>query len=155
MTDDETGEGGAVAIGVQVTFDAVDAHRLARFWAEALHYQKEDHSAFIAQLVAAGQLQPADVVDDEGRQAFRDVAACRDPDGAGPRLFFQNVPEPKATKNRVHLDLNVGRVAGRATVEAEAARLMGLGATLAWTSEDRGAYTMTLRDPEGNEFCVH
>jgi len=150
-----------MAIGVRVTFDAVDAHRLARFWADALHYQKEDHSAFIAQLVAAGQLQPADVVDDEGRQAFRDVAACRDPDGAGPRLFFQNVPEPKTTKNRVHLDLNVGRAAveaenvGRAAVEAEAARLMGLGATLAWTSDDRGAYAMTLRDPEGNELCVH
>ncbi len=70
------------------------------------------------------------------------MAACRDPDGSGPRLFFQNVPEPKTTKNRVHLDLNVGR-------------LMGLGATLAWTSDDRGAYAMTLRDPEGNELCVH
>jgi len=140
-----------MAIGVQVTFDAVNAHRLARFWAEALHYQKEDHSALVAQLVAAGQVQPADVVDDEGRQAFHDVAACRDPDGHGPRLFFQNVSEPKTTKNRVHLDLNVGRAA----VEAEAARLMGLGATLAWTSDDRGAYAMTLRDPEGNELCVH
>lgn len=144
-----------MATGVQVTFDAADAHRLARFWAEALHYQKEDHSAFIGQLLAAGNLQSDDVIMDEGHHAFRDVAACRDPDGPGPRLFFQNVPEPKAVKNRVHLDLNIGRAGGRAAVEAEAARLMELGATVAWTSDDRGAYTITMRDPEGNEFCVH
>ena len=41
-----------MAIGVQVTFDAADAHRLARFWAEALRYEKEDHSALVAQLLA-------------------------------------------------------------------------------------------------------
>lgn len=140
-----------MAIGVQVTFDAADAHRLARFWAEALRYEKEDHSALVAQLLATGRLRPDDVVVDEGRQAFRDVAACRDPAGIGPRLFFQNVPEPKVAKNRVHLDLNIGRDG----VEAEAARLLGLGATPAWTSDDRGAHTITLRDPEGNELCVH
>lgn len=144
-----------MATGVQVTFDTVDAHRLARFWAEALHYEKEDHSAVIADLLAAGQLQPDDVVTDEGHAAFRDVAACRDPDGHGPRLFFQNVPEPKTAKNRVHLDLNIGRTGGREGVEAEAARLKDLGASVAWISDDRGAHTITMRDPEGNEFCVH
>jgi hypothetical protein len=144
-----------MATGVQVTFDAVDAHRLARFWAAALHYEKEDHSAFIAQLLADGRVQPEDVIFDEGRHAFRDVAACRDPDGQGPRLFFQNVPEPKTAKNRMHLDLNIGRTGGRAAVEAEAARLMELGATVAWISDDRGAHCITMRDPEGNEFCVH
>jgi hypothetical protein len=42
-----------------------------------------------------------------GRSAFRDVAACRDPSGVEPRLFFQLVPESKVAKNRVHLDIHV------------------------------------------------
>ena len=119
--------------------------------AAALHYQVEDHSGFIAQLLADGRLEPEAVVTYQGRQAFRDVAACRDPEGIGPRLFFQNVPEAKSVKNRVHLDLTIGQEG----VEAEASRLASLGATVAWTSHDRGPYSITMRDPEGNEFCVH
>ena len=53
-------------------------------------------------------------------------------------------------KNRVHLDLHVG--ADRA--EAEAKRIIDLGASEAWRSTDRGGLCITLRDPEGNEFCV-
>ena len=139
-----------MATNVQVTFDAVDAHRLARFWAEALHYRKEDHSAIVDQLLATDRLQPDDVVEDEGRRAFRDVAACSDPEGRGPRLFFQNVPERKSTKNRVHLDLHVGPDA----IQSEAERLIGLGATYLWTTNDRGGPCITLQDPEGNELCV-
>ena len=139
-----------MAISYQVTFDTVDAHRLARFWADALHYRKEDHSAIVEQLLAAGRLRPEDVVEDEGKRAFRDVAACHDPDGRGPRLFFQNVPERKSTKNRVHLDLHVGP----ANSEAEVERLIGLGATYLWSSHDRGGPCITLQDPEGNELCV-
>jgi hypothetical protein len=135
---------------VQVVFDAADPHRLARFWAEALHYQQEDHSGFIAQLLEHGRLRSEDVVEIEGRRAFRDVAACHDPEGTGPRLFFQRVPEPKTAKNRVHLDLQVG--AENAPGEVE--RLVALGASVAWTSSDRGPVTTTLHDPEGNELCV-
>jgi hypothetical protein len=139
-----------MAIPVQVTFDAADPHRLARFWAEALHYQKEDHAALVEQLLAAGQLPPDAVVEDEGKRAFRDVAACRDPDDQGPRLFFQRVPEGKSAKNRVHLDVHVGP----ANVEAETRRLTRLGAQQLWTSNDRGGPCITMADPEGNEFCV-
>ncbi len=139
-----------MAIPVQVTFDAADPHGLARFWAEALRYVKEDHSAVVGQLLAAGRLQREDVVDDAGALAFRDVAACRDPDERGPRLFFQRVPEGKVAKNRVHLDLHVRSD----RLEAEVQRLSSLGAKRLWTTSDRGGPCVTLQDPEGNEFCV-
>jgi hypothetical protein len=60
-----------------------------------------------------------------GRSAFRDVAACSDPAGVEPRLFFQPVPEGKTSKNRVHLDVRVEE--DRKTAEAErlAARRAG------------------------------
>ncbi len=79
-----------------------------------------------------------------------DVAACSDPASTGPRLFFQRVPEPKVAKNRVHLDIQVGADAAEGEVE----RLVALGASVAWTTSDRGPVTTTLRDPEGNELCV-
>jgi hypothetical protein len=135
---------------LQVAFDTADPHAQARFWAEALHYEVEDHSSLVGHLLDAGQLQPAEVIEVDGRRAFRDVAACRDPQGARPRLFFQRVPEPKTTKNRVHLDLQVG--AEQAPREVE--RLVAMGASVAWTTSDRGPLTTTLRDPEGNEFSV-
>ena len=135
---------------LQVAFDTGDPHAEAGFWAEALHYEVEDHSYVVDHLLGLGHLQPADVVEVDGRRAFREVAACRDPEGIRPRLYFQRVPEPKANKNRVHLDLQVG--AEQAPSEVE--RLVALGATVAWTTSDRGPLTTTLRDPEGNEFCV-
>ncbi len=139
-----------MSTSVQIAFDTANPHCQARFWAAALHYEKEDHAAIVAQLLQAGLLQPDQVIEDEGRQAFRDVAACRDPAGKGPRLFFQRVPEGKTAKNRVHLDLHVGPDQQAAEVE----RLKALGATHLWTSTDRGAPCVTLADPEGNEFCV-
>jgi len=139
-----------MTIGLQVTIDAEDPHRLARFWAEAVGYTKEDHSAVVDSLVAAGRLPVEAVVEVDGGRGFRDVAACRDPDGTRPRLFFQRVPERKTVKNRVHLDLHVGQE----RAEAEAERLVGLGATPLWRTTDRGGLTVTLQDPEGNEFCV-
>ena len=139
-----------MATTVQVAFDAADPHALARFWAEALHYRQEDHSGIVTQLLTAGRLREDEVTQIDGRPAFRDVATCVDPDGVGPRLFFQRVPEPKTAKNRVHLDLQVGAEQAPAEVE----RLTALGATVAWTTSDRGPVTTTMRDPEGNELCV-
>lgn len=140
-----------MVIRVQVVFDAVDPHVLAQFWAEALHYQQEDHSAVVGQLLEAGRLRNSDIVEIHGRRAFRDVAACCDPDGAGPRLFFQRVPEQKTAKNRLHLDLQVGPQNTGPEVE----RLIALGATVAWTTSDRGPVTTTMHDPEGNESLRH
>jgi predicted enzyme related to lactoylglutathione lyase len=68
----------------------------------------------------------------------------------GPGLLFIQVPEPKAVKNRVHLDLQPDT-----TRDAEVERLLGIGATL--VSDMRrpdGKGWVVLADPEGNEFCV-
>ena len=135
---------------IQVAFDAADPHAQARFWASALRYEVEDHSSIVAQLLSTGRLPESEVIEVDGRRAFRDVAACSDPDASGPRLFFQRVPEHKTVKNRVHLDLQVGPEASAAEVD----RLIELGATVAWTTTDRGPVNTTLRDPEGNELCV-
>ena len=63
----------------------------------------------------------------------------------GPNIWFVAVPEPKPGKNRVHLDL---RAPG--PIADEVARLVSLGATVVHEQQD----LVSLRDPEGNEFCV-
>ncbi len=68
---------------VQVVFDASDPHVLARFWTEALHYRPEDHDGVVGQLLDAGRLTADGFVEIDGRRAFRDVAACFDPEGKG------------------------------------------------------------------------
>jgi hypothetical protein len=145
-----------MAIGVQVVFDCADPDRLARFWAEALGYKLQDPPA--------GYGSWEDWARDQGipEERWNDASAVVDPDGHGPRIYLQRVPEPKTVKNRVHLDLNVtgGPSAGpveqrREQVEAEVERLLGLGATRQRAVEELGVYWVVMQDPEGNEFCVH
>jgi glyoxalase superfamily protein len=84
-----------------------------------------------------------------------------DPDGIGPRIYFQRVPEPKAVKNRLHLDLDAG--GGRATplderrrrIDAEVERLVAAGATRVRATQEFDGYFVAMLDPEGNEFDVH
>lgn len=66
----------------------------------------------------------------------------------GPGFLFIKVPEPKAAKNRVHLDL------GTADLPSEVARVLDLGATLVGHREEYGITWSTFTDPEGNEFCI-
>jgi Glyoxalase-like domain len=73
--------------------------------------------------------------------------SLRSKDG-GIRISFQKVPEPKAVKNRVHLDF------GAEDEEATAAWIESLGATRRWVSQDPDDPFVVLADPEGNEFCV-
>jgi hypothetical protein len=135
---------------VQVTFDCTDPHRLARFWAEALGYEKESHATFVEGLLSGGTIDRDATLEVDGGVQFADVSACQDPDGLGPRLFFQKVPEGKARKNRLHLDLHVGPEC----FEVETQRLEDIGARKLWFSDDRGASCWTMAEPEGNEFCV-
>jgi catechol 2,3-dioxygenase-like lactoylglutathione lyase family enzyme len=66
----------------------------------------------------------------------------------GTYLGFQQVPEPKGGKNRLHLDLKV------ADEEAAAAWAQErLGATFLWRSQNPADRFVVLADPEGNEFC--
>ncbi|HJT37329.1 MAG TPA: VOC family protein, partial [Actinomycetota bacterium] len=91
---------------------------------------------------------------------WNSAGAAVDPDGKGPRLYFQRVPEAKVAKNRVHLDVNVGGgretplEERRARVDAEAQRAVSLGARELYRIDERGEFHITLQDPEGNEFCL-
>jgi len=83
---------------------------------------------------------------DEGAGEF--FASLDDQVPDRPSWFFIRVPEGKTGKNRVHVDLTaVDR-------EVEVARLVGLGATACADHDEWGAVWTTMRDPEGNEFCV-
>jgi len=86
--------------------------------------------------------------------------ACQDPDGVGPRLFFQRVPEAKTVKNRLHLDVRVDAgLTGDARVsalEAEAARLETIGARRLrlLPADEENEACLVMQDVEGNEFCL-
>src|SRR5204863_5715581 len=109
---------------VQVTFDCAEPERLARFWCEVLGYVVPPPPEGFATWEDFKRSQPP-----EQRDSW---FACIDPSGVGPRLYFQRVPEGKAVKNRVHLDVRVGTgLVGDerlAALEAECARLVPLGA---------------------------
>jgi len=135
----------------QVTFDANDTAKLADFWLEALGYQRQPPPP--------GYETWEDLAEEKGIE-MGSVDAVIDPDGVGPRLFFQRVPEGKTAKNRLHLDVIVtdpGSEARdrRAVIDAEVDRLVALGAMKIEDFDDRGFGTWTvMHDPEGNEFCV-
>lgn len=69
-------------------------------------------------------------------------------DGVSPDLLFLRVPEPKAGKNRLHLDLRPRDQA------AEVARLEAAGARRADVGQGADSTWVVLADPDGNEFCV-
>ena len=147
-----------MSIRVQVTFDALDPRRLGAFYAALLGYVEQpppegfaDWPAFLASI----GIPPGE----------RDSSyAIIDPDGVGPRIYFQRVPEPKTSKNRCHLDVNVSGGAssqpGGATQSgAEVVRAAARRAVLAGATEnatfDRGVeFWIVMTDPEGNEFCL-
>jgi hypothetical protein len=144
-----------MATRVQVVFDCADPARQAAFWTEALHYRLEAPPDGFA---SWDEWATAEGIPEERRN---DWASAEDPDGAGPRVYFQRVPEAKVAKNRVHIDLNAGGDSAtplkerKARVDAEVARLRALGASdRRGAIEQDGEYWVRMNDPEGNEFCV-
>jgi hypothetical protein len=143
-----------MALTFQVTFDCAEPDRLARFWADALGYRMPDPPSGFATWDAF--LDSIGVPEDQRDSA----SAVEDPEGTGPRLFFQRVPESKTVKNRVHLDLRVGGgprtplAERRQRIDAAVERFVSLGATVVGPVEEHGHYCVVLRDPEGNEFCA-
>lgn len=143
-----------MATTVQVTFDCADPAAQAAFWCAALGYEIDapppGFDSWQAALVAWG------VPESE----WNARSACSDPDGVGPRLFFQRVPEPKTAKNRLHLDLRkapgLEGDARMTALEAEATRLVALGATRSkrFETDAFSAGFIVMHDPEGNEFCL-
>ena len=113
-----------------ICIDCADPWTLAHWWAETLGYRVRPHTAEdIAKLRAQGIERPED-----------DPYIAVDPvDGAGPKFWFNRVPEPKTVKNRVHID-----------VYGDIDELAQRGATVV----ERHERWTVMVDPEGNEFCV-
>ncbi len=138
----------------QVAIDCADPAALGAFWAEVLEYVEEPppegFDTWPAALTAFGI--PAE---QQG-----DAYAVVDPEGSGPRLFFHKVPEGKAAKNRLHLDVRVSGTRGGnrdgkdQVLAAEAGRLKSLGASVVQTVDEGLGYFTVMQDPEGNEFCI-
>ncbi len=147
-----------MAVSFQLVIDCTSPEPLAQFWAEALHYV----------------IEPPPSGFDSWDEFYRSIGvpeeelgigadSIADPNGEGPRIWFQVVPEAKSIKNRIHIDVHAS--GGRDTpletrrelVEAEAARLVALGAT--WkgpiTEEGLDHYGVAMADPEGNEFDIN
>src|SRR5580700_2783927 len=109
---------------MEIVLDCAEPTRLAKFWREALDYRDHYTDAKLVVLVPK--------------------------EGVASPLLLQGVPDPKAGKNRMHLDIVVD------DIEAEIHRLLGLGARRVDESPQSFGGTRWVRtaDPEQNEFCV-
>ena len=109
---------------VDLVVDCAEPAKLVAFWRDALDYREYFTDESFAVLIPK--------------------------DGNAPPLVLQGVPEPRTTKNRMHLDLVVD------DIEVEVARLQALGAHR--LDEDHqpfgGSEWVRMADPEHNEFCV-
>lgn len=109
-----------------ITFDCNDALKVGSFWSEALG-------------------RP---LDPESGPAFASIGVD-DPERTKPAWYFEQVPEPKVAKNRMHLDL----------IDPDSSavdRLVALGASIVGAHQivgGRHRWTV-MQDPEGNEFCI-
>jgi hypothetical protein len=144
-----------MAYSFQVMIDAADPHTLADWWAEALDWVVEpSDETFIRTMIEEGYATEDDTITYNGSLVWKDGAAIRhpeDPDrGPRRRLVFQSVPEPKTVKNRVHLDIWVGKD----NIETELERLTKLGATFLHRGQQGPHTWVTIADPQGNELCL-
>ncbi len=141
---------------VQITFDCGDPSALCEFWCAALDYRLQppppgfdDWDTFL------------DSVGVPPEERNSRSAALPAEGSHGPRLFFQQVPEGKTAKNRVHLDVRAAPgLEGDArmeVLEADCERLVALGATRVRRFEpgtEMSGGFIVMQDPEGNEFCL-
>ena len=109
----------------QTVIDCLNPSAVAAFWGEVLGWEVKREESYLW------------------------MSESGSGDSFGVVLVFVQVPEPKAGKNRVHLDLAV-RGSDQAT---EVARLAGLGAVPVDVGQGQHPWVV-LADPEGNEFCV-
>jgi predicted enzyme related to lactoylglutathione lyase len=107
-----------------LVLDCRDPDALAPFWAEALGY------------VTVGSVENYVLLVPDARP--------------GPKLLLQRVPEDKAGKNRMHLDIEVPEI------EELANRLQAMGAQRLRSDPlaEHGSHWILMADPEGNEFCI-
>jgi catechol 2,3-dioxygenase-like lactoylglutathione lyase family enzyme len=107
--------------------DTTDPDRLASFWQSALGWRR--------------------TYEEDDEVVLEPPAGSRE-DGVAPDLLFLRVPEGKAGKNRLHLEVRPDDQA------AEVARLQALGARRVDVGQGPVVSWVVMGDPEGNEFCV-
>jgi hypothetical protein len=149
----------------QLVIDCTDPDLLAHFWAAALGYVLEPPPEGFA--TWEDWRRDVGFPDDQ-----LDIGADSiiDPRGEGPRIWFRVEPDAKVVKNRLHLDIHASTDGPYLSsvrkipievrtqrVDAEAKRLVGLGATItgALTPEGFDHYAVGMKDPEGNEFDIN
>ncbi len=154
-----------MGVRFQLVINCADPELLTRFWAAALGYELEPPPEGFA------------TWDDWRRHIGlpeemlgRGVDSIVDPDGAGPRIWFQVVPDSKTVPNRLHFDIrasggqslldrSVPIQTRKQRVDAEARRLCDLGATMivgpTEIEEGHDWYAVGMKDPEGNEFDIN
>lgn len=120
----------AATMGIRIQCLAIDSNdpdALARFWADTLGWRRTHDT-------------PDEVV--------LEPPSGSPEDGVSPDLIFLKVPEAKAGKNRLHLDLRPD------DQDAEVARVSALGARRVSVGQADDVSWVVLADPEGNEFCI-
>ena len=145
-----------MAYDFQVTVDCAEPHVLADWWADALGWVVEpSDEAFIRRMVSEGYATDDQTTTHRGILVWKEGAAISPPkdstDVPFRRVLFQQVPEPKTVKNRLHFDVRVGAE----NVEAEFERLTAAGATFLHRGSQGPSRWITLEDPWGNEFCIN
>jgi hypothetical protein len=139
-----------MAYDFQVTFDCSAPHDLADWWAAALGWDVEpSNEDFIRSMIDKGFATDDDTTHHRGVLVWKTGQAIRHPE-SGRRVLFQQVPEGKTVKNRVHLDVRIGTDTRQDVVEW----LVAAGATVLWEGQQGPQAWTTMADPEGNEFCV-
>jgi hypothetical protein len=124
----------------EIVIDCERPKPLAEFWCSVLGYRILEQEDLLV------EIGPPEVSTDDDWAEWK--ARLRR-EATPPTIVFIVVPEGKATKNRLHID--VSPVGSSSADEVE--RLIGLGATRADIGQGDVPWTV-MRDPEGNEFCV-
>jgi catechol 2,3-dioxygenase-like lactoylglutathione lyase family enzyme len=142
----------------QLTIDCSDPGTLVAFWQPLLGYDvpapPPPHATWRDWYVSVGV--PAEEITGDGADRLAP------PDGHGVAIWFQVVPECKAVKNRLHLDIRVSRGRDvprnerREEIERAVADVRARGGQLLRMDEDEQADHVfaVMADPEGNEFCL-
>jgi predicted enzyme related to lactoylglutathione lyase len=110
-----------------ICVDSTDPASAATFWENALGWRRTHDTA---------------------DEVALEPPAGSPEEGVSPDILFLRVPEPKAVKNRLHIDLRPDDQA------AEVVRLEQLGATRTSVGQGEGVTWVVMTDPDGNEFCV-
>lgn len=147
-----------MSVGYQLVVDCHSPRLLLPFWSAALGYALAEppvgHDSWRAYYLSLG----------EPEESLEDGDCCDrlvDPEGHGPSVWFQVVPERKTLKNRVHLDVFVTDRSApwaqrRAQLASAAQRLVALGGQLRTPVPDSEGEHLAcgINDPEGNELCL-